>query len=233
MENNKIYFNPSPISLSHNVASPNPAKSYIPEWYKSIQRFHNINEYDSELNCSPVGTVKACMPIFDSFTNGYIQETWCDIEVVNNKIYGLQVNFDKEMQILSSRDRTQDKQNRVPITDEFYDVEFVWNSPWFPKTPEGWSVLVTHPLNRYELPFLTFSGFVESDLYFQAGRIPFFIKRGFSGVIPKGTPMYQFIPIKRSNWDNEELSKDYYENHPHEHKSGWYKDKHWQKKIFE
>ena len=32
------------------------------------------------------------------------------------------------------------------------------------------------------------------------GNVPFFIKSGFEGVIPAGTPIAQLIPIKREKW---------------------------------
>ena len=32
---------------------------------------------------------------------------------------------------------------------------------------------------------------------------PIYIKEGFEGIVEKGTPMFQIIPFKRSNWDSE------------------------------
>jgi hypothetical protein len=61
-------------------------------------------------------------------------------------------------------------------------------------------VLLTHPLNREDLPFHVTSGIIDSDVFFNAGNIPFFIKEDFEGVIPKGTPIAQLIPIKRYDW---------------------------------
>jgi hypothetical protein len=41
-----------------------------------------------------------------------------------------------------------------------------------------------------------------------SGNIPFFIKEGFSGVIPKGTPIAQVIPFKRESWTSKCLASD-------------------------
>jgi hypothetical protein len=55
-------------------------------------------------------------------------------------------------------------------------------------------------LNRFDLPFTTTSGIMDSDSYSTSGNLPFFIKKGFTGVIPAGTPIAQLIPIKRTSW---------------------------------
>jgi hypothetical protein len=57
-----------------------------------------------------------------------------------------------------------------------------------------------HPLNRYDLPFTISSAIVDSDDFNAPGNIPFFLKDGFEGIIPAGTPFAQIIPIKRSSW---------------------------------
>jgi hypothetical protein len=45
-------------------------------------------------------------------------------------------------------------------------------------------------------------GIIDTDVYHAAGKnsVPFFLKEGFTGLIPSGTPMYQIIPIKREPW---------------------------------
>ena len=67
----------------------------------------------------------------------------------------------------------------------------------------GYSLLVTHPLNRFDLPFVSLSGIVDADITMTHGRIPFFIKKGFSGVIEAGTPILQVLPFKRDDWEME------------------------------
>jgi hypothetical protein len=63
---------------------------------------------------------------------------------------------------------------------------------------------MTHPLNRTDLPFYTLSGIVDSDNYMGEGKVPFFIKKDFTGIIPAGTPIVQIIPIKTDEvWKSE------------------------------
>ena len=66
------------------------------------------------------------------------------------------------------------------------------------------------------------------------GQIPFFIKKGFEGIIPKGTPFAQLIPFRKETWVSEEdysLLKrgkeiNYLSNSV---LKGWYKNSIWKK----
>ena len=66
---------------------------------------------------------------------------------------------------------------------------------------KGYSVLITHPFNRDDLPFRTLTGLVDVDLY-KSNTIQFpavWIDESFTGILKKGTPIAQCIPIKRDN----------------------------------
>jgi hypothetical protein len=105
--------------------------------------------------------------------------------------------------------------------------------------PDGYSAIVMHPLNRVDLPFITMSGIVDFDKSIHApiGNIPFFIKKGFEGTIPAGTPMFQIIPFKREDWnsENQPYSDIFWQEKMKERKSiaNIYKKKIWQKKSYE
>jgi hypothetical protein len=127
----------------------------------------------------------------------------------------------------------------MPINDEFYKIELVWRRPWSVILPENFSALVVHPLNRIDLPFVTMSGVVDFDKSIHApiGNIPFFVKKGFEGVIPAGTPMLQIIPIQRFDWESKvhEHDSDFWKEKAEERSniSDFYKKKIWQRKQFD
>ena len=97
---------------------------------------------------------------------------------------------------------------------------------------------ITHPSHRYDLPFTTINGFVDTDLYPNRLVLPFFIKDGFEGIIKEGTPIAQIIPIKRDNWksiennfsNQESLNM---ENYPKINLLRTYKNKYWSKKNYD
>jgi hypothetical protein len=83
-----------------------------------------------------------------------------------------------------------------PIGEEYYPVAFKWNSPWTVQTKRGWSTLFCAPM-YHDLPFLTLSGIVDTDKHPIPVNFPFFLRKDFEGIISKGTPIVQCIPMKR------------------------------------
>jgi hypothetical protein len=90
---------------------------------------------------------------------------------------------------------------QVAGTPFFDEDRFVikFNSFWTIELPPGYSLLVTHPVNRDDLPFTTLTGLVDADLYSLAfvnfparWRDPH-----FTGTLAKGTPVAQCLPIRR------------------------------------
>jgi len=202
-----LKFNPTSEAASFLVPPPLPAKHYSPEWYSSLSAFHEGKwSIERENPEDPYGhanrTVKMCTPFADALQAGYIQEAWQDIyiefdeENINNPNYVLPM---PEPPMISYRDHAS-----LPVGDEFYPVEFVFHPPWSPQTPKGWSTLYTAPSNRPDLPIWFPSAIVDTDRFTHScerSNIPFYVKKGFgNGIIPKGTPLYQMIPIKRESW---------------------------------
>ena len=73
---------------------------------------------------------------------------------------------------------------------------------WTIEAPEGYALLFTHPANRFDLPFTTLTGMVDCDRYHD-NWVHFpahWHDTGFSGVLPKGTPVAQCYAVKREAW---------------------------------
>jgi len=216
----KIQFIPASQQVESVTEAPAPAKYSIPDWYKKVM------PDPSNPN------IKACMPFLDALVSGYVQKTWADIYVEESS-EGLTINASHEQALVTYREP-----NQLPELLGYYHFQFLWNSVWSPVLPPNFSGLITHPLNRIDLPFYTFAGVVEFDEFkhVPVGNLPFYIKKGFTGLIPKGTPMYQIIPFARTDWkatveryrDNFWPEKVAERNlTPH-----WYKKKIWKKKEF-
>ncbi|MCE3249747.1 MAG: hypothetical protein K0R41_3572 [Geminicoccaceae bacterium] len=74
-----------------------------------------------------------------------------------------------------------------------------FNNFWTIALEPGWSLLVVHPINRADLPFQTLTGLVDADRYGD-GLIHFparWLDAGFEGVLARGTPVAQCIPVRR------------------------------------
>lgn len=227
------------VGTKHEVLdTPKPARHYLPEWYKKLPQWVTGKpEIMEENNVSSKGP-KTCMPFLDSFTTGYVIELNQDVQVrANHEGYAHVLSWQyQDIPPLAGRD--QRGMESIPVLDGFSDAQYVWKTHFAMKTPPGYSLLITHPFNRYELPFYTLSGVVDAEGGVPTGSLPFYMKLGFDGVIPKGTPIAQVIPYKREDWeiirDDEKMSRldaklNYQVNSVI---SGFYKKSLWKKKLF-
>lgn len=196
----KIIFHPVGEVEQTEAIPPAPAKTLLPEWYKSLTHFYGGKP--SVRNGMANLSVKACMPFYDAMTSGYVQTAWQDMSFeFERKEDGAEtVYFGEPYEVASFHVR--DSAPSVKITEDYYPFEFVYHPPFYAELPKGWSLLITQPLNSFDSPLVFTSGIVDSDLFTRSskGNLPFFVKRGFQGIIPKGTPLFQMIPVKRENW---------------------------------
>jgi hypothetical protein len=235
-----IKFTPAFLDYGHRLTAPEPAIRHVPEWYRSLARFDKSNDDITLGVVNNIGTdgalvsTKMCMPFFDAITAGYHyvleDDLYVDLDVDGKPT----LSWKGEVLLVDTRPIID-----LPVPDNCHPIHYGWRMNWFYETPPGYSVLITHPMNRYDLPFYTQSGIVESDIWGLPVFTAFFLKRNFKGVIPKGTPIFQMIPFKRESWDMEEInSKDELDRHEimaENRRSmlyGYYKKTAWRKKFF-
>jgi hypothetical protein len=235
----KIVFIPQvrPTAQGAKLEPPKPAKSYIPQWYKDGELWLggslNVEGYSSNTG------MKHCIPFLDSLTTGYMIETPCDIQVVRDKTKELpRITWMLKPDPLELR--SPNLGSTIPKPAGYDNTNWAWVGTFGIKLPSGYSLLLTHPLNRFDLPFITLSGVMDSDGHYPAGRIPFVLRSDFEGVIPAGTPIAQVIPFKRENWSHEvnydediawESSQQNY--NARRVVSGYYKKNVWKRKSYE
>ena len=216
--------------------APVPARTMVPEWYKDMST-HKTKHPDFDKNFGNQNTTfKACMPFFDSWTFGYIAVTPCDLVVeVGFDETDIKIHANKIFDLIGYRGAPY--KHSMPIPDDYYQLEFTWQTHWEAHTPEGYSSFYTHPINRPELPFYTISGVMDTDKWYATGNHPFFLKKGFEGIIPMGTPMMSIIPFKRDTWKSDKRSMRPMEynvlnSKVRRHASSGYKKEMWQRKDF-
>jgi hypothetical protein len=200
----KIIFRPVvPESYFYN-SDPAPAIKKVPDWYKNISRYIGkkrevvINKNnDTVVNF----TVKACMPFLDVFSSGYIISLRNDVIVSGDKNEKLVLWSHGGEEYVSKHDPRQIPEEMIPPSCS-PDV-FKFKNIWSVSLPKGYSALVTHPLNRHDLPFITLSGVVDLDSYHHPVNLPFLLLNDFVGTIPAGTPIAQILPFKRENWSSK------------------------------
>jgi hypothetical protein len=175
------------------------SKTNVPTWYKDIQ------PPNTTVTSLPIDkNVKSCIPFLDAFTIGYQIPLWADLAVEKTN-EGTRFTWNTpEVEVIGERPPSMAP--GLPIPVGYSPAHYIWKMPNFIETPLNYSIIVTHPFNRADLPFLTLTGVVDSDSIMWNGNIPFFIKEDFEGVIPMGTPIAQVIPFKREEWTSKEDS---------------------------
>ena len=224
---------------------PKPSKLFAPTWYKNTKHFNNeLGQTNSVMDFVKSGrlglglhsTYKMCVPFVDALTSGYTltlpatiyvhQET--DAEGKNVPTLSWKVDWPL---VDNPSDLTIPN---LPIPYGHNAMFFRWSNNWQIETPIGYSSLITHPANRFDLPFTTMTGIVDTDKQINPIVLPFFIREGFEGEIPMGTPIAQIFPFKRDDWQSEIA----HENNAHGHNVvkltyiRYYKKMLWSKKNY-
>lgn len=221
------------------ISPPSSAVKLIPDWYKSMPPvINNKKEGLSPKNkFATNSTLKGCSPFLDGLGLGYIYELPIDIELRKDGD-NVVVNWRSNEPFVTTHSIEQHP--GLPAANMHMDFVLKWNFPFSIETPKGYSSLFTHPLNRHDLPFRTFSGVVETDSYIGNVQFPFQIIKDFEYnlIIEKGTPICQIFPFKRENWESshgyistEEKTKRMFQIHSKIVRS--YKNQWWQKKTYQ
>lgn len=188
-----------PAELEGLLPQPVPANLGVPDWLKAMP-----NSAFSALNQKDDDTVKRCPPFIDAMTCGFLIPLICDLHVEDGEISwdndipaGGAIDFPRSP--VSFHDQSQLTGSPLFEADRFV-IKF--HNLWTIEAPEGYALFFTHPVNRFDLPFTTLSGLVDCDRY-RDNWIHFpahWHNTGFRGVLPRGTPIAQCIPVKREDW---------------------------------
>jgi len=182
-------------ALESLLPKPDRAAKFVPNWFRKLGRDLPLpDQYGRGAR-----TVKACMPVADALALGWILPLAADLRVTADDFAAqIQAEWIEELPFPAI---TQHHPEQVGHPNPPFEHQrpFKWINPWRVKVPPGYSVLFTHPLNHFELPFHCFSGFVDCDGFFAPVNLPFiWTKPACNMVLPRGTPLAQIIPIQRS-----------------------------------
>ena len=193
--------------------APVLASTVLPKWYKD----QNLNIGDRMIIDSKSGTtartIKACMPVFDIMTAGYVIKAPAEILIQKDEFGAPHSSWSIDgISLIESHSKEQFDKFMVP--DEYYSgfaLKFI--NPWIVRTPPGYSTIFMTPAMRDDLPFYCVPAIVDTDKHPSPVNFPFFIKKDFEGVIGYDVPIIQMIPFKREEWShnileaNEELER--------------------------
>jgi hypothetical protein len=188
-----------PKELDGLLPPPAPAAQALPGWLRTMpaQAFSGVVGDEDD-------TVKRCPPFIDAMTYGFLIPLICDVRVEDGEFTwdndlppGGAVSFARSP--IGFHDASQVTGTPFFEADRFL-IKF--HNLWTIQAPAGYSLLFTHPANRFDLPFTTLTGMVDCDRFHDAWiNFPaHWHDVDFNGVLPRGTPVAQCFPVKRETW---------------------------------
>jgi len=187
-------------ALDTLIERPYPAIEALPKWYKKLPLRIDPKQLSPQTYSSnPLGrSIKMCMPVFDIMSAGYHIPLHTDVYFQDHP----DGSGDIDIQWSESFDNIvsyhpREQYSGYPVPEGYRDLAFKWSIPWVVQTPPGWSCLFVPPSHYDDQPFKCMPAFVDTDKHPVPVLFPFFLKKDFRGLIPKGTPVIQVIPIKR------------------------------------
>ena len=182
-------------NLEDRILKPEPAGRFTPDWFRKMPRNLNMPMADG----LPGLTVKACLPVTDAFSAGWIIPLSADLNLQVHENGMVQVGDDASagFRQVSSHHPAQIGAPAAPFGPGVPPLK--WMNPWRVAAPEGVSLMYGQPLNHFELPFMNFTGLVDADRFGAKVNAPF-VWTGGPGrfTLPKGLPIIQVIPLARS-----------------------------------
>ena len=188
-----------PPELAGLLPRPIPAALGLPDWFKALPP----KAFSPDLKGEYL-TIKKCPPFIDAMTYGFLMPLATDLKVENGE-FSWQTDWPAgEFANITRSPIGFHDGSQVAGTPFFDEDQFIikFNNFWTIQLPPGYSILVCHPINRDDLPFRALSGLVDCDRYHDAFvQFPArWIDPTFNGVLPKGTPVVQCLPVKREAW---------------------------------
>lgn len=189
-----------PKELEGLLPPPVAAAQGLPDWVRTMpaQAYSAVAGGEDD-------TVKRCPPFIDAMTSGFLIPLFCDVRVENGEFtWDCDLPPARGVSFARSPIGLHDA-GQVAGTPLFDPDRFLikFHNLWTIEAPPGWSVLFSHPANRFDLPFTTLTGLVDCDLFHDTWiNFPAWWRDPmFCGVLPKGTPVAQCFPVKRERWE--------------------------------
>jgi hypothetical protein len=165
---------------------PQPAKSFIPEWFKKIPS--NIPD-----------TVRSCPSFPDFFSQGYVLPMWSDFKLKYNKKDNTWGWSGSGPSFSWSSHANNQLIDYVTPSFSGSDAEFVLKAhcPWRIITPPGWSVLQLPLFYHFNKDWSVMPGVIDTDIHHDINQQVLYHGKQEMISIDRGDPFALYIPFKR------------------------------------
>ena len=168
-----------------------PAKEYIPNWWKRVERMIESN-FDTK------GSVRNCPSFPEYITQGFVVPLWCDLHV-NIEHDKFEWHTREKMFSFTSHADIQFRDWIPKHVQDNTSMVLKPNCPWRVKTPPGWSVWQLPMYYEFDSLFEVLPGIIWSDRHHEINQQMLMKKYG-EFVIKRGTPLAMYVPYERNKY---------------------------------
>ena len=177
---------------------PQPAKNFIPDWYKKMPNHLEKDEPATELlRTLNSSTVKRCPSFRDIFKYGIVMPAPCDIYLSATKKEWRWETPSGIMEI----EYHEDYQFKDHYPDDNVKGVFKLHYPLMVKTPPGYSVMQIPLLYHYNPDWHFAWGILDSDQYHDVNPQLIYTSDKTELLIRQGDPLFYYYPYKRAEWE--------------------------------
>lgn len=182
-------------ALKPLLPDPVPAARALPGWLSSMPAEVSADT----LGGSEIRTLKHCPPLIDAMRLGVLILNPVDLTVTDGEVlwdWDPPILDDAQISRAPVGVHVPEQADGTPLRTDRMVLKFI--NYWTLATEPGWSLLCHHPAGYPDLPFQTLPGVVDSDLFVDGYiHFPALLRGGFEGVIPRGTPVAQIVPVQK------------------------------------
>ena len=185
-------------ALRDHLPPPVPAATALPDWVRTSPG----TVASEQLGGADLRTVKHCPPFLDAMRAGVLLRLPCPITATDLGLtwnWSIPVPDDLGIPPSPLGLHLPDQLTGSPLKPDPDQPIVKFINHWTLEAPAGFSVLLTHPFGREDLPFRTLSGLVDADA-FGLGHIhapAVWTEPAWRGELPAGTPFAQVVLVGR------------------------------------
>lgn len=177
---------------------PQPARNFIPQWYKDIPVNFNNTRFNYIPKKIPVGrTVKTCPSFMEVFNEGFVMVAPCDIWI------RVEDNGEWEWKTSSHGFELQEHGNfqmvdALPGKPIKQILKLI--NPWHIFTPKGYSTRQLPMMHHYNPDWYVPYGVLKADVHHEAHQQICYTSDENEIVIKRGEPLNYIVPFKREKF---------------------------------
>jgi len=180
---------------------PQPARNFVPDWYKRTPATLNKTEENDGWKYKKLipsyRTVKTCPSFHDVFAEGLVLVSPCDIHIWLDDD-----NENAEWKVAITHKRIFIDIHHDKQWLDYYDGHkvrkvFKLSSPWYFQLPKGYGLRQIPYMYANHEEWVVPYGVVNSDVYSELNPQILFTSKSNEILIKKGEPLCYLVPFKR------------------------------------